>query len=563
MKFEIKKIIRIGAMPTILILVVFALILANYGRVAYGLSISGFNLGGSSLEQAGELFKNKIGQFQNTPIVFQYQGKYWRLTPEQMGFIFPIEDNMNQIFSYGKEDILLAGISQQVQSALIGQNLELQYDIDLQKFSQSLTVFSELEKKPINASLEYIASSDQFKVSPSNSGILINRDKLIEGVIDNFSDAHPVQLVLTDTPAAITEQKADALTRKASELIQNAPVFLQSKESTWKINKPELASWLDLALNENSQISLSLNQAEIKNFLASAASAINSEPTNAQLKWKNDRIDFIVLARSGRKLNEETSIQKIKQGVLSGQKNIELAIDEIEPEVSNKNIDELGISNLLGRGESNFSGSTKNRIHNLTLGASKMNGLLVKPGEEFSFGQKIGAIDGQAGYLPELVIKNKQTIPEFGGGMCQVSTTLFRAALNSGLKITERHPHAYPVHYYDPPGFDATVYPPSPDLKFVNDTPNNILLQSRVEGNKLIFEIYGTADGRQAKIVGPTITYKGEDGSLRTMLKQQVWREGKMEREDKFPSYYKSADLYPVVKPTPSPAPNESPAPLN
>lgn len=560
-----KKYLKWGALPAGLLLSILFLAGANYGRVVFGLSLSGWPIGGQRLSQAEQLLKTKIEAFGQKELVFEYQGKEWKMTPQEMGFSFPLEQNFNQIFSFGREDVFSAGIFQQIRSVLVGENLTLQYQIDSKKFNQSLDAFSEIETKPVNASLDYDASSDSFRIKPAQSGILIDKEKLINGALGNFSQDQNIALILNQTPPTITEKNAAPLIQQAQELIKNAPVFVQSPESTWRIEKNLLANWLTLELDESSRPVVSLDEKKLKDFLATAASAINHQPTNAQLGWKDDRISLIILAREGRQLNEQASIRTIKNAVLAGERNIELAIDKIEPEISNKNIENLGISTLLGRGESNFSGSSKNRIHNLTLGASRLNGLLIKAGEEFSFGQKIGSIDGPSGYLPELVIKNKQTVPEYGGGMCQVSTTLFRAAMDAGLKITERHPHAYPVHYYDPPGFDATVYPPNPDLKFLNDTPDNILLQSKIEGTKLIFEIYGTSDGRLVKIIGPKITHKGTDGSIRTTLSRQIWRGGQMEREDKFPSYYKSADLYPVVKPSlspsPSPAPSESPAP--
>ena len=150
--------------------------------------------------------------------------------------------------------------------------------------------------------------------------------------------------------------------------------------------------------------------------------------------------------------------------------------------------------------------------------------------------------------MPELVIKHNKTVPEYGGGICQVSTTAFRAAVNSGLKIIERYPHAFPVKYYNPQGFDSTIYPPHPDLRFLNDTPKNILIQVKIEGTTLIFEFFGTADSREVKIKGPTILSASEDGSMKTILYQEIWRDGKMERQDKFFSNYKSPALYPVEK---------------
>jgi len=146
------------------------------------------------------------------------------------------------------------------------------------------------------------------------------------------------------------------------------------------------------------------------------------------------------------------------------------------------------------------------------------------------------------------VIKSGKLVYEYGGGVCQISTTLFRAAVNAGLKITERYPHAFPVRYYNPQGFDATVYPPHPDLRFINDTPGHILIQENIKGNQLTFELFGTLDGREIKIIGPTILQSNPDGSMKTVLYQEIWRDGTLERKQGFWSNYKSPNLYKVER---------------
>jgi len=166
----------------------------------------------------------------------------------------------------------------------------------------------------------------------------------------------------------------------------------------------------------------------------------------------------------------------------------------------------LGIEEIIGTGHSNFSGSSANRRHNIKVGASKISGLIIKPGEEFSLLKALGETDATAGYLPELVIKGNKTTLEYGGGLCQIATTMFRTALASGLPITERRNHSYRVSYYEPAGTDATIYIPNPDLKFKNDTGNNILIQTRFEGtNDIYFDFWGKSDGRVVTSTYPVI----------------------------------------------------------
>jgi vancomycin resistance protein YoaR len=206
----------------------------------------------------------------------------------------------------------------------------------------------------------------------------------------------------------------------------------------------------------------------------------------------------------------------------------------------------MGISALIGEGTSNFRGSTANRIHNIKVAIERFNGALIKPGEEFSFVKTLGDVDADHGYLPELVIKQGVTEPEFGGGICQVSTTTFRAAIYSGLKITARRNHAYPVSYYNPQGMDSTVYVPQPDLKFKNNTPGYILIQANIVGTVLTFDFYGTDDGRKTTIDGPTITERQPDGAMKATFTQHVLdKDGKEFIDDVFNSSYASPYKYP------------------
>jgi vancomycin resistance protein YoaR len=173
--------------------------------------------------------------------------------------------------------------------------------------------------------------------------------------------------------------------------------------------------------------------------------------------------------------------------------------------IKTEEVNDLGIKELLGRGISYFRGSIASRIHNIQIASSRLNGILIPPGETFSFNQTLGEVSQATGYKEAYIIKEGRTILGDGGGVCQVSTTFFRATLDAGLPIIERAPHAYRVYYYEQNsqvGVDATVWEPSPDLKIKNDTPAHILVQAYVNPSqyRLTFEFYGTSDGRKATI---------------------------------------------------------------
>jgi len=284
------------------------------------------------------------------------------------------------------------------------------------------------------------------------------------------------------------------------------------------------------------------------NFIEDLARKVNKDPVDARFKVENGKVTAFALSSPGLRLNKQKSLESFKKYLLTQDfsDSLELSTQKIQPEISSDSQDNLGINSLIGSGESNFAGSPKNRIYNIKVATNRFNGVLIKPGEEFSFVKILGEVDGEHGYLPELVIKHDKTEPEFGGGICQVSTTTFRAAINSGLKITARRNHAYPVSYYNPQGMDATVYVPRPDLRFINNTPGYILIETQIEGTKLIFNFYGTDDGRKINIIGPKILSRESDGAMKTTFTQQVFdKNGELIREDVFNSNYDSPNKYP------------------
>ncbi len=221
-----------------------------------------------------------------------------------------------------------------------------------------------------------------------------------------------------------------------------------------------------------------------------------------------------------------------------------LAVSTIYPTNSLAATNDYGINELVARGQSAFKGSPKNRRHNIQVGVSKVNGVLIAPGEEFSFNKYLGPVEESEGFLPELVIKRTGTVPELGGGLCQVSSTVFRAAINAGLPITQRRNHSYAVQYYAPQGTDATIYPGVIDLKFKNDTPGHLLLWAHFKDkDTLIYELYGTKDTREVTVYTPTQYDRKPDGSMKATWKRDVTKDG-VTRNDVFNSVYLPPALF-------------------
>lgn len=301
---------------------------------------------------------------------------------------------------------------------------------------------------------------------------------------------------------------------------------------------------------------------------------INIQPVDALFTFANQRVTAFTLSQDGQavdtpRLKENLYKELIKNAEKNKQNKIAISvpIKILKPKITNENINSFGIRELIGEGTSLFHHSIENRIYNIQLAASRLNGVLIAPDETFSFDKAVGDISSFTGYKQAYVIENGHTVLGDGGGVCQVSTTLFRAALHAGLPIIERNQHAYRVGYYEQdsgPGIDAAVYSPSVDMKFKNDTGHYILIQSFADTDnlRLTFDLYGTSDNRESTITEPVILSqtpapdplyqddptlpKGEvkqidfaAGGANVYFTRTVKRNGKTIISDKFTSNYR------------------------
>lgn len=280
----------------------------------------------------------------------------------------------------------------------------------------------------------------------------------------------------------------------------------------------------------------------LREHLDYLADKYNKEPENALFKYENGRVTAFKIEKNGLEIKKDDALDFFERLVLQSPHlskipPVEIGEKIIKPAITLSVINNFGIVEKIGEGRSDYTGSIPGRVHNVLLASSKFDGVLIPKGATFSFNEIIGDISAATGYQPAYIIKNGQTVLGDGGGVCQVSTTLFRAALDTGLPILERTAHTYRVHYYEQdrkPGFDATVFSPSVDLKFKNDTPAHILIQREVDkqNHRLAFIMYGKQDGRTVEISevklydlkpAPEPLYQDDPTLKKGIIKQVDW----------------------------------------
>jgi vancomycin resistance protein YoaR len=268
-------------------------------------------------------------------------------------------------------------------------------------------------------------------------------------------------------------------------------------------------------------VAFGVDARQVKEYLEGNISKyINQQPIDAKFKAEGDKVTEFQGSRVGLSIDYSTTAQHINEVLLARAQGNSvsstlIAVNVVQPQVTVADVNNLGITDIVGVGFTTFHDSHTNRIKNIARAVTLLNGTLIKPGETFSTLDHTAPFTTANGYLPELVIKGNKIEPELGGGLCQISTTLFRTAMNTALPIAERHPHGLVVNYYaDPvngnPGVDASVYEGSLDFKFTNDTGNYLLLQTDIDYTKqqLTFTIWGKPDGRKGSYTHPAVTQR-------------------------------------------------------
>ncbi len=398
----------------------------------------------------------------------------------------------------------------QIQNLFSPKNISPEISLDLKnRFDE---IGQKVEKETENAELIFSEISDaspsgQIQIKEGTFGLQLNRDLMQQEIINylltgKYTTNLPIDSV---APKVTTEHVNQA--KKVLQLTQKQAVKFKFNGSIWVLDTKQLLTLLDLTKGESL-----LDKDKAAVYIGKIAKEIDAQVQEGLFEFnaQTGRVSAFQPSQEGRKLDQDRTFDLISQALASEiTRQINLPVAIIKPKIQTADVNNLGIKELIGRGISHFAGSIPNRIYNVNLTAKKINGVLVPPGEVFSFNKTVGDITAATGFKQAYVIKEGRTVLDDGGGVCQDSTTLFRAVLNAGLPVIKRTAHAYRVGYYEqgfPPGLDATVFYPSVDFQFKNDTSAHILIQAYTSGVTLYVDLYGTADGRHVTLSKPVVT---------------------------------------------------------
>lgn len=479
------------------------------------------NLSGMTRDEVREVLRGRLATFATQEFQLAARGIARSMTLQEAGISINESAVLNSIpFAANISNARLLLVSFAGKRVMVNANVEQPEILRL--------IDEKFPEIPKARNAHFILERGQLKIAEAGKGLKPSVAPFIEQMEKNiaFLEFRPLFVEFQEAAPTVSVADLEQHQEVVKEMIKT-PVTLRYEKYSWKVDFGAHPEWLqferkpyEVAEGELS-ITVQWDPVVFSNFVnAEISQKLEQAPEDVRI-WREElvsegnsgAIQFEGRAIAGQAIERQRLLTRVNNALAARTENalpeVEIPLVVVQPRIEvSPELSELGISELIAIGHTRFQGSPANRIHNIGVGVSKFNGLLIPPDGIFSFGDNLGVVDSSTGYRKELVIKPEGTIPEYGGGLCQVSTTMYRAALNAGLPITERHPHSFAVTYYSQVGghgLDATIYPPSRDLKFLNDTPGHILIQSYADGADAYFKFYGTSDGRKVTLEGPAI----------------------------------------------------------
>ena len=532
--FNRKKLIIILSFFLILALVLVSTILSFeliFSQKVYPkVNIGQLPVGGMNKTQVLNLINEKTAQLEQSTKNLKYEDKSWNLEPDQIGLFFDEQKTTDLAFKAGRNcGNYLCDVKNKIQILIKGETIESVFsfnDESLNKFFDLIS--SQVEKKEVKPKI--ILESGKPKIEGGQAGLKLNRMETKKKILEDYknlkSEPKDISVIKQEDFANLDLEKL----LPVAEKIINKKITLKSPEKSWTLEKEKILDYLVI----EPKVSPKLDQADDitspkgqetqeailvfggENFdklISEIKNQVETTARDARFQFSEGKVTLFEPSVDGKKIEIDKLQESLNSQLDSDQKEttIEIPLTVSPAKIKTSEVNNFGIEKMIGRGWSNYSGSAEGRIHNVLLAASKINGTLIPPDGVFSFNQTVGEVSSKTGYSQAYIISQGQTILGDGGGVCQVSTTVFRGAFYSGLPILERTAHAYRVGYYEqgtPVGLDATVYSPTVDLKFKNNTGSYILIQGYADtANHLLYmDFYGRDDGRQVIVSKPTIT---------------------------------------------------------
>ncbi|MDB5178166.1 MAG: VanW family protein [Patescibacteria group bacterium] len=562
----------LGSLVVFAVLAVASFELVYAGKVFPGVTANGADLGGHSLKGSQALLEDKATQFNQQVITITDGDTNLRIPVISLAPQYGAARAAQLAYHYGREGSLTNRARQQLR-ALLGRatNFSVYSYNDARLIPYVVGLDDDLITPVQNASLNFNDSHAQ--VTPAQTGTRLDLGRLTQLVNERLAQTsvEPIHAPVYQLQPDLGTEPLQAAVRQIDGYV-SGPIPLTYNGIERQIDQKTIISWIQVGAKLNKPFlqtlklddlyppsaaaDLGLSNAAVQAYVADLARGIDQTAQNAGLAMQDGHLAVVQPSRTGAKLDQPAAVTAILAALKqpSNQRTTTLKLATTAAEVNENNLESLGIKEQISEGETYFPGSPSTRLTNVRAGANRFNGVLLKPGEVFSFGKLLGAVGPETGYVPELVILGDHEEKQYGGGLCQVSSTAFRAALAAGLPILERVNHAFAISYYtwpySAPGVDATIYYPAVDFKFKNDTGSYILMQTIMKGTDLKFEFFGTKT-KTGVLRGPDFVTGNSDPtqpSHTVFYRDVLDLTGAVTKTDTFNTYYKSSKDFPITK---------------
>lgn len=493
-------------------------------RIYTGVSVWGRDLSRMTPPEAEQALAAAFpyAQQQAVTLTDAATGQSWSLSLADLGMSLDAAATANVAYQIGRGPSAAEDVRAQFETWYYGRQVAPVIIIDEARLDPLIAqIAADVDRPPVDAILSF--DGNQVGYTPAQAGRALDKAQLRTELLAALGDLRHAQLPLP--VIALQPRVADA--GESAQRIQNiigSPMTFYLQEpladddlTRMEIPPEELKSWLhveavtqpDGTLTQN----VTVDENGVRNWLMQISDRLYRAPVNARFYFDDNTQELVVVEPhvSGRQLDVDATVAEFMRQVYTPNRSLPFVVTPIVPAAhAGATAAELGITELVSESTTWFAGSSPERKHNIARAAANFYGIIIAPGETFSFNHFLGDISEEEGYETGLIIFGGRTIEGVGGGVCQVSTTLFQSAFWAGFPILERWAHGYRVGYYEAgegPGMDATVFSPLVDLRFVNNTPYYLLIENYYNETyeSLWFKFYSTSMGRTVTKSDPVV----------------------------------------------------------
>jgi vancomycin resistance protein YoaR len=549
----VTRLVLIAAVALLVTAVALFAFRAVYAAKVYpSVVIGDVSVGGMTVDEAVATIERRASDLERGTIAFTLDGRTWTPTLTELGATVDVEASVAAAYALGRDDnaVIRLGFAGDLMRA--DQRVPLRVTVDREALERWFdTVNADLDQRAVDAAL--VVDGAEVIISPERSGTVVDETAATQLILGALGDLEPVTAALptmTEVPAIHVDDLEGPRGELAAALESPLAVVFEGEE--WEIPPADLTAFLTVettAADGAPEVALSLDRHALAGYLRDAFSGrVNRSPVDARIAWSADEGGLVALEPStnGAALRSSAFADAVAESFLGDQAPVEIPVVVTRPEIDSGNLDALGIDGRISRATSNFVGGSEARDTNIYVGTELLNGELVAPGEDFSFNGAVGEITYDKGFVDAGVIENGIIGRDVGGGICQVSTTVFRAALVAGMPITEWHPHSMRLLGYErdgwTAGYDASILQSGSnpeywaDFRFRNETDGYMLVQVWNEYPYNVVEIYGADDGREV-VVGDAQFATPGDAYAAWFTRVITYADGS-KAERTFESYY-------------------------